>query len=70
MRPRDRWIHQRPLASLVYALGVVGFIRGGTLVCPGGRWVHPGSWCSLRSALRDVGFIQGRWNHSDAPWGS
>ena len=68
--PRCRCVHQKPFASLVYALGVVGFIWGGTRVCPGGRWVYPGPWCSLGCALRDVGFIRGRWGHSDVPWGS
>ena len=57
MRPRGRGVHPGPLCSLVYALGVVGFIRGGTRVCPGGSWVHPWSWCSLGSALGVVGFI-------------
>ena len=53
---RGRWVHTGPLGSHVYALGVVGFIQGGTRVRPGSRLFHLGS---PGSALGDVGFILG-----------
>ena len=43
VRSGDLWVHPVPLSSLVYALGVIGFIRG--------RWVHSVSpWGSLGSS--------------------
>ena len=51
VRPKGCWVHPWPLGSLVYALGVVGFIQGGTRVQPGcrrGVWLHTGApWGSL-----------------------
>ena len=68
VRPRGRWVHPGPLGSLVYAMGVIGFICGGTWVRLGGRWVHSEAcrWVYLvshRYALGVVGCIRGCWDH-------
>ena len=72
VRPGGRWVHPGLFGSLVFALGVVGFIRG--------RWIHSGTrWGSLDStgvfgftkvSAGVVGFIRGRWVHSSSRWGS
>ena len=49
--------HPGWLGSLGCTLGVVGFIRVRTRVCPLGRWVHSGTLGSLGSALGVVGFF-------------
>ena len=47
VRPGGRWVHPGLFGSLVFALGVVGFIRG--------RWIQPVYLGSLRLALGSLG---------------